>query len=414
MMGALVFVAACTDDNGAVFAPDSGGRDATGNAPSATDGGGLKPFTPPDVGRLGAGELLLTASGEQLALSGYSFPAQNAGDPVFADGWQISFAHLLVTFDRVTLSSNPDKIPTDQSQTDGVLAEVDGPWAVDLHKDDPSYVNGKETGERAVPFAVLSNQNKNGNAPFATDGTKYAIGFDSVNATLDAMNVNLGPEAVVLYREMAENQCTVLYAGTATFKGGSSCTGGVDAGAANIPATVRFKLCFKSPTSYVNCGNPDNAGAGSYGEPHPRGIAFPTNTFVTGEVTYHTDHPFWESVQHDTPPHFDQMASQAVAVDAGAPVVTMDRLVGLDYTGFKDATGAPVPWRICDPAYQNPNGGSRTGQMHFDPVSVPRATDPAIGFRDYYDYSTYNQSTQGHWNGADGLCFVKRHYPSPP
>ena len=29
------------------------------------------------------------------------------------------------------------------------------------------------------------------------------------------------------------------------------------------------------------------------------------------------------------------------------------------------------------------------------------------------DYMTYDQSTQGHLN-SDGLCFVDRHYPSPP
>jgi hypothetical protein len=33
--------------------------------------------------------------------------------------------------------------------------------------------------------------------------------------------------------------------------------------------------------------------------------------------------------------------------------------------------------------------------------------------RDYADYLTYNQSTQGHLN-SDGLCFVSRNYPSPP
>ena len=33
--------------------------------------------------------------------------------------------------------------------------------------------------------------------------------------------------------------------------------------------------------------------------------------------------------------------------------------------------------------------------------------------RDYRDFMTYDQSTQGHLN-SDGLCFVKRNYPSPP
>jgi hypothetical protein len=52
--------------------------------------------------------------------------------------------------------------------------------------------------------------------------------------------------------------------------------------------------------------------------------------------------------------------------------------------------------------------------MYFDPGAVPHApgTDAKTGLRDYYDFATYNQSTQGHLN-ADGLCFVKRNYDSP-
>ncbi len=52
--------------------------------------------------------------------------------------------------------------------------------------------------------------------------------------------------------------------------------------------------------------------------------------------------------------------------------------------------------------------------MSFDPHGVPAApsNDPSQGLRDYYDFTTYNQSTQGHLN-SDGLCYVKRNYPSP-
>ena len=48
------------------------------------------------------------------------------------------------------------------------------------------------------------------------------------------------------------------------------------------------------------------------------------------------------------------------------------------------------------------------GPMAFDPQSVPRTagTDACQGLRDYYDFTTYNQSTQGHLN-SDGLCFVR-------
>jgi len=31
---------------------------------------------------------------------------------------------------------------------------------------------------------------------------------------------------------------------------------------------------------------------------------------VVGQVTIHTDHPFWDSVLHDSPAHFDQFAAR--------------------------------------------------------------------------------------------------------
>jgi hypothetical protein len=193
---------------------------------------------------------------------------------------------------------------------------------------------------------------------------------------------------------------------------------------------VDFDLCFRPraqlppgtvETSYVNCDNQDNdPGPPLNAEPHQRGIAFKANTYVVGEVTFHTDHPFWESTLHDTPAHFDQFAAQAVGVDAGGgnhPLVHFEDTLGIDYRAFTDKQGAPLPWRICDPNYQNPNGGSRVGQMGFEPRGVsPTCTnmDPSTGFCDYLDFSKYDQSTQGHWNGADSLCFVQRNYPSPP
>ena len=52
--------------------------------------------------------------------------------------------------------------------------------------------------------------------------------------------------------------------------------------------------------------------------------------------------------------------------------------------------------------------------MHFDSLGVPYDPngDPNSVVRDYRDFMTYDQSTQGHLN-SDGLCFVKRNYPSP-
>ncbi|HEY4157532.1 MAG TPA: hypothetical protein VGM29_05520 [Polyangiaceae bacterium] len=365
----------------------------------------------------GAGGILFAVSGEALALGGYAFPPLNPGDPAFVDGWQLTFSHLLVTIDHLTLSSNPDISAGDQSLTGAVVAGVDGPWALDLSHSDPSYLPGKGgPDEEAVPIASLAAQNRNGNAPFATDGTRYAFGFDTVAATPNALNINLDASALSAYQGMIQSGCIVDYVGTATFRGGTveghtDCND--DPEYANWPKTVNFELCFKSPTSYRNCQNPDNASATPLGnDEFQRGVAPLAEKSVIAQVTVHTDHPFWDSVLHDSPAHFDQFAAR-VSDQTGTPTVTLEMTRGVDYTAVTDAVGNPLNWRYCiDPPTDV--HGQFNGPMAFDPGSVPHAPDnqPAHGLRDYYDFSTYDQSTQGHLN-SDGLCYVSRNYPSP-
>jgi len=400
---------------------------ASTSTTGASNPGALAAFTPPKDP--GSGGILFAASGEVLALSGYPFPPVNDGDPAFVDGWDVKFTRLLVTVDKIKISTNPDTAPGDQSQFGSVVGEVDGPWAIDLAHSDPSYLPGKGgAGEEAVPIAALANQNKNCGESFATDGTRYAFGFDTIAATASTtdgrqtMNVNLDAAGQADYATMIQNQCAVLYVGVATFKGGTV-AGHTDCNSdptyASWPSTVNFSLCYKSPTSYENCQNPDNDPAGpiSPNEEHERGIALKTNGSVIGQVTIHTDHPFWDSVLHDSPTHFDQFAARVAGqgIDGGAPpTVTLEMTKGVDYTAYSDALGQKLQWRYCiDPPTDVHS--QFTGPMAFDPQSVPHApgTDPSTGLRDYEDYSTYNQSTQGHLN-SDGLCFVKRNYPSPP
>jgi hypothetical protein len=359
--------------------------------------------------------VVFAASGEVLAFTGYDFPPSSLDAPVFVDGWEVKFDRLLVTIDKIKISANPDKVPTDQSETDALVAEVDGPWAVDLHKSDPSNLSGKGgAGEEAVKIATLENQNRNGNAPFATDGTRYAFGFDIVPASASAAKVNLDGAAGTDYEEMITNQCAVFYVGTATFKGDAACSTDLDPAYATWPKTVNFRLCFKTPTTYVNCQNPDNDPAKPFsGEEHLRGIAFETSEQVVAQVTVHTDHPFWDSVLHESPAHFDQFAARVVGQSAATPTVKLEDTVSVDYTRYTDAKGNAVNWRYCidPPTDVHPKF---TGAMGFDPGTVPHAagTDATTGLRDFYDFASYNQSTQGHLN-SDGLCFVKRNYPSP-
>ncbi|HWL88248.1 MAG TPA: hypothetical protein VNO21_20735, partial [Polyangiaceae bacterium] len=119
-----------------------------------------------------------------------------------------------------------------------------------------------------------------------------------------------------------------------------------------------------------------------------------------------------------------QQADAGAGGDAGTDTpatVTLDNVVGADYRAYTDSQGNPVNWRSCvmqtdDNGNKSPYGLS-TGPMSFVSGSLPKISGgdrSTAGLRDYYDYTTYNQSTQGHFNGTDGLCFVQRNYPSPP
>jgi hypothetical protein len=415
----------CSGPSGTPDGGDAAKFDGSTCTPSST-AGTLASFTKPvDPG---TGGIIFAASGEVLALTGYPFPPVNSGDPVFVDGWDVKFTRLLVTVDKIKMWSNPDMNPGDESQTGPQIAEVDGPWAIDLSHADQSYLPGKGgPGEEAVPIAALNNQNLNGGAKFAMDGTRYAFGFDLIPATATScdgrktMNVNIDAPGQADYANMITNGCAVYYSGVATFKGTQhdpTCNSAADGGVSPIystwPQQVTFNLCFKSPTSYVNCQNPDNDPATPFpNEEHQRGVAFPTSGSIIGQVTIHTDHPFWDSVLHDSPAHFDQFAARlAGQADAGNPVVMLDMTKGVDFTAYTDALGHVLPWRYCI-APDTTVHPQFTGTMSFDHQSVPIGTDPTKGLRDYYDFSTYNQSTQGHLN-SNGLCFVARNYPAPP
>lgn len=369
-----------------------------------------------DGGTTNGGKIQFTASGEVLALGGYDFPPATEDDPAFVDGWEVHFDKLLVTFDKLSIYEDPDTSPTDQSKVGKKVAELDGPWAIDLHKGGPLSGKGG-SDEQAYPIATLDNQNLNGGKPF--DPTvRYGFGFDAVPATASAhflqMDAN-DPD----YQDMIAHGWVVMYVGTATWRGngagGAACTTTDPSfDFTQLPQVVHFRLGFKSPTTYLNCQNPDNDPAAPLGdEEHERGIQIQANATTIAQVTFHTDHPFWESFVHDSPAHFDPLAALAVPDGNGDYTVTLDQAQGVNYTAFTYGA-APLPWRSCLPAadYTFPNSNA---QMGFDSLNVPYSPsgDPATAMRDYADYMTYDQSTQGHLN-SDGLCFVQRHYPSPP
>ncbi len=351
------------------------------------------------------GAIRVQINGEEAGYAGIAFPGGG-----IVDGWEIHFDHVLFGFDHVSLASNPDKAPSDQSRTDEIVARLDGPWVADL------AVPGSETGadgtSKALLIGRITHQNANGGSAFESD-KRYAFTYQSVLAAAGAKKLNLDAEAEAYYEKMIGHY-SVLYVGTATWKGEASCPSSNPAYYANeappFPTVVRFELGFATPTHYINCQNQDNRGEPVSGENYQRGIPIVPNGDSVAQITVHLDHVFFDDVSHDTSLFFDPLAASLVGKPSGTVLHTED-LRGIDPTALTDATGAPLPFRTCNgsPLHSGTQRSVKTGSV---PVNPSAASGKAL--HDYFDFVEYVQSTQGHLNGGDGLCFVKRDYPSPP
>jgi hypothetical protein len=281
-----------------------------------------------------------------------------------------------------------------------------GAWAVDLSV--PGSAKAAAGAGLATSLGVLPNQNLRGGAAFEPD-ERYAFGYRIVAARGDAKRVNFveGDAAEALYSRMIERGYAVLYAGTATFRGEACTSSDAAYDFAALPTSVPFELGFATPTTYLNCQNQDNQGDAFEGEQYQRGLAVPVNRAALAQITLHLEHPFFSDTVHDSPVFFDQMA----AALGPAEVLETESFAALDPTAFVDANGRLLPWRVCRAGVGLPTGEQRGfGVGH---VLVDRAGDARDAFRNYRDYVSYLQSTEGHLNGGEGLCFVQRAYPSP-
>jgi hypothetical protein len=396
---------------------------------------GITPYVAPSMS-LGAGQILLSASGETLSLGGFDWPPMNSNDTCMVDGWEFTLYRYITVPTNVTLWANPNEVPTDQSQHGPVVAHVVGPWVIDLHKGGPLMGKGGG-GEEAFPFAQILAMD-DGSALDPT--TTYGFGFSTIPAPKDVYNVNLdstaGPDGLNDLDEynnvMIPNGYSVLYEGVATFMGGDSCqqvtsgtgTEAVSYDFSKLPQTIPFRMGFSTPTNYVNCQNGTDFGSqpGINGEDHPRGVQVSATTSIISQVTIHMDHPFWESFAENSPLHWDQIAAQYLGVTSPTATIEDLQFIGppgakttkpLNFEAFTDNADTPIPWRTCDPTYYMTTG---TGQLGFNALKVNvtiGGTDPSVGLRNYYDFIRYTQATQGHLN-SQGLCFIDRQYPSPP
>ena len=465
----VVFAAACSNSN----SNSGAATNPVKNSPSASelcysppadkiqDGNGhtLKTFTPPcDTG---PNTFVFSASGEANAIVGYAYPPYDLDTATYMiDGWNWTIDRYIVVIDHITLWSDPNANASDQSQHGDVVAHVDGPFVVDLHKGGP--LDGKGGGgEQALAIAALLKQTDKGGAAFYPK-TTYGFGFSTVQAPGDgsAINVNLTADEEADYQYMVKNGASVYYHGTATWAGnqsggqdgfgicspnpqtdygngaqtcatattGSSADGGTagDAGSAScpsiydfskLPQTMSFQFAFATPTNYVNCVNYTQSQLAGH---DVRGVQTSNSQAQIEQVTVHMDHPFWESFEEDTPVHWNQIAAQYIGQTN--PTAHLEDFKGVQFSPFKDKNGAVMPWQWCETAYTPPSNGA----MSFDTLSVPVdpnapctgtigqdfTKDDCKAIRDYYDYIRYTQSTQGHLN-SQGLCYIDRQYPAP-
>lgn len=401
LMLSVLALTACGPMNGSDAGTDAGNN---GN----NDGGFFADFTAPSSTAVN-NSLLLTITGEGSATEGIGFPpAVGGGEGYFLDGWELSFDHVIVTVGSATIAEGPDTNPNDQSVTGPVVAEVTGPWAVDLAKQGP--LDSKEQNGKAHPLTRIANQNKKSGTPAFEPTAKYAFGFSLVAAAERAQNVNLDADAQAAYRLMAQNGHSVLLQGTATWKGAQGTPACRSTNAAydfgRFPRAVKFSFGFKAPVNYKNCVNPELQPADS------RGVQTASNAQTVAQVTFHLDHPFWEALEEDAPLRWDAIAARkSVATGMGPASVDVTAAdLAFDLLAPRDAQSAPIPYRTCGPVEM---GERTTGTVSYNPVNVPvNPAGGAAGLKDLTDYMTYNLSTFGHFNN-DGLCFPDRQYPSP-
>jgi hypothetical protein len=360
---------------------------------------------------------------------GYPFPPPQMGAPVFMDGWEVQIDHVLVYLDNIALYEDPDRSPSDPTQVGAKVAELRGPWVVDLRlpgrsSSDAGVPDGGAdggAGDAPIVLGTLGDQNLAGHLPF-DPSKRYALGYENIRPDAgSARSVNLDNAGESERPLMLERGYGVYYIGSATWRGMSASCQSTDPSFdfSTVPTRIRsFLLGFRTPTLYMNCQNPDLPGGGIGTEAHPRGVKVSTGEQIDVQLTLKVDQLFWENYDREDPPlHFDQFAV-AARLSLGSYSIRHAEdpipggIVNQNYTAFT------VPWRWCRSdltGYGPPDNNSRmdfeSGQF-YDP-SLPRNLMSNTSYRDYYDLASHLQSGQGYLNGR-GRCAVQRGFSSRP
>lgn len=271
-----------------------------------------------------SGSIELRLSGEQAAVEGWPFVAD--GETIaFADGWEVRVDRVLVSITGVHLRAR------DGDDADLALE----PIVADLHGGD------------------VQGWREDGVAARRWDDVGYTMATPPAGARL------VGGAREDDVARMRERGWSLLFEGTATHAEHGTVT--IELG---MPETVLSERC--------------QADDGT------DGIVVPPSSTAVGQLTFHLDHLFFDSLTDDAAMRFTAWA--AAAGDDGR--VTLDDLASQPLADLRGLDGEPLR--------------DASGELLFyDPGSAP------LGSEDLRAFTIENVTTIGHWNG-EGHCDYRR------
>jgi len=377
--------------------PDCQPGTATALNPSCTpDFTSTSPNTP--------GSIEVTFSGETLGVNGLPFQPVTAGDPVFVDGWNVSFDEILLVVGNFALAPGATQSP-DWSTVQTPVATRSGPYVLDVHK--PAGFIGKDGVE---PAGAIFKWTAQDNGDSFDTGTRYSFSYSTEKASYPATQVNLTADQFADYDLMVQKGWSKLYRGTATYVGtGTYPDATAQAKFAAFPSTIHFAFGWDDGTNNLNCINPD---FGDETDLANRGVQPTTSGAVIAQVTLHVDHAFWDLLkQEGAPLRFDPIAAWAPQGTSAASPFWINTLATTPLAAtFSD--GTPLPDRAPD---QPQLSGTPFTSDQSNPAQVTLNLNgvPANNIGGLADFMAFSAQSQMHLN-ANGLCYIVGQNASDP
>ena len=162
------------------------------------------------------------------------------------------------------------------------------------------------------------------------------------------------------------------------------------------PKRVHFVFGVADPARYVNCHNPE---IGESDEPKNRGVRPSADGAIRAQLTFHSDHTFWDQVDVEgTLLRFDALAARVASFGEQQAVheLRLDDLAFVSPSALTDRRDMPVRDRAQQTSGYSPG------------VVAPPVygTNGVEEIRDLRSFVAYNTRAQGHLN-SDGLCLVQ-------